>query len=171
MNESEFWHYVTATDLKAEVEAVAETLKQKLIPLDNQALADFDKFFSIKMRQSYLWELWGAAYVTAGCDSEYAFAEFRCWLISRGQAIFEAALKNPDSLANHDIFLQKNDMPYPYLDEYDLIAGLIYEERTGEELPFVPSGLSEPKGKRFKDKTKVLKTLYPNLFAKFWIGG
>jgi len=162
---------VQAADYFADPDEVGLSLKQRLEALNDEDLAAFDKFFSIKMRLSYTWPLWGAAYVIAGCNSEYAFAEFQCWLISRGKDVYEKALKQPDSLADFDIFPMKNDLPYPYLDEYDLIAGLIYEERTGKELPFVPSGQSEPKGKRFKDKTKVLKTLYPNLFAKFWIGG
>lgn len=171
MTEAEFWQLVTVDNYFETPEKIGENLKQKLNPLDNQCLAEFDVFFSKKMRQTYTWELWGAAYVIAGCDSEFAFSEFRCWLISRGEEIYNSAIKNPDSLADFDVFQIQNDMPYPYLDEYDLIAGLIYEERTGKELPFVPSGQDEPKGKRFKDKTKVLRTLYPNLFAKFWIGG
>lgn len=171
MTELEFWQLVVAKDYLDTPENIGESLKQKLNGLTNDQLAAFDKYFSIKMRQSYTWELWGAAYVIAGCDSEFAFAEFRSWLISRGQTIFESALKTPDSLAEFEVFPFKNEMPYPYLDEYDLIAGLIYEERTSEELPFVPSGQDEPKGKRFKDKTKVLRTLYPKLFAKYWIGG
>lgn len=171
MTEAEFWEFVVPSNLMASPDEVSAELKQKLSDLADQQLASFDKHFSIKMRQSYMWELWGAAYVISGCNSEYAFSEFQSWLISRGQNIFEKALLKPDSLAEQDIFFMKDDLPYPYLDEYDLIAGLIYEERSGEELPFVPSGQSEPKGKRFKDKAKVLKTLYPQLFEKFWIGG
>ncbi len=171
MTELEFWRFVVPSNLLATPDVASAELRQKLSNLPDQQLASFDKHFSIKMRQSYSWGLWGAAYVISGCNSEHAFAEFQSWLISRGQKIFDKALLKPDSLANNDIYLMKDDLPYPYLEEYDLIAGLIYEERTGEELPFVPSGKSEPKGKRFKDKTKVLKTLYPKLFDKFWIGG
>ena len=171
MIEAEFWRIVVPGDLLAQPDDVAAEFKLKLDQLSNSELTVFDKFFSIKMRQSYTWELWGAAYVVAGCNSEYAFAEFQSWLISRGKMIFEKALVNPDSLADFDIFHMKNGLPYPYLDDYDLIAGLIFEERTGDELPFVPSGQSEPKGMRFKDKTKALKALYPKLFAKYWVGG
>lgn len=171
MTESEFWDLVQVSNVFATPEQASESLREKLSQLDDQSLRDFDKFFSIKMRQTYHWELWGAAYVVAGCNSEYAFAEFRSWLISRGQEIFEKVLKQPDCLADFDVILIKDDLPYPFLDEYDLIAGLIFEERTGNELPFVPSGQTSPKGKRFKDKSKVLRTLYPKLFAKFWIGG
>lgn len=54
-----------------------------------------------------------------------------------------------------------------FLDEYDLIAGMIYESRTEDELPFVPSGLSQPRGKRFKDKSKELKKSVSKVISTF----
>ncbi|MGO2012642.1 MAG: DUF4240 domain-containing protein [Pseudoalteromonas sp.] len=165
---NDFWQLVTVDDKTAEPESVSTRLKNLLKELSDDELIEFDKQFSICMRQSYTWDLFGAAFVMAGCNDDYGFSEFRCWLISRGEAAFTAALENPDSLANCIPVYHLNEQPYPYLDEYDLIAGLLYEERNEDELPFVPSGLEEPKGKRFKDKPKFLKQSYPNLFAKYW---
>lgn len=165
---SEFWQLVTVADRTAEPESVSERLKGLLTDLSDAQLIEFDKQFSICMRQSYTWELFGAAFVMAGCNDEYGFSEFRCWLISRGEAAFNAALENADSLADCTPVYHLNEQPYPYLDEYDLIAGLLYEQRNEDELPFVPSGLDQPKGKRFKDKPKFLKLVYPQLFAKYW---
>ena len=168
MTESDFWQIVQANNPLADSETIATELKKKLSPLSDQELADFDKYFNQRMRLSFTWPLWGAAFVIAGCDSEYAFAEFRCWLISRGKMIFDQTLKNPDDLADFEVIPLVDNNPAPYLDDYDLIAGLIYEERTGKELAFIPSGQSEPKGKRFKDKAKLLQAQYPKLFAKYW---
>jgi hypothetical protein len=168
MTEAEFWQIAEAKDPLASSDAIAADLRAKLEPLDDQSLADFDKFFNQRMRLCFTWDLWGAAFVIAGCDSEFAFSEFRSWLISRGQNIFSAALQNPDTIADSDIVPYLDEHPNPYLDDYDLIAGLIYEERTGNELAFVPSGQNEPKGKRFKDKPKLLKGQYPRLFARYW---
>ncbi|NMM39688.1 DUF4240 domain-containing protein [Pseudoalteromonas arctica] len=165
---SEFWQLVTVADRTAEPESVSERLKALLTDLTDEQLIEFDKQFSICMRQSYTWELFGAAFVMAGCNDEYGFSEFRCWLISRGEAAFNAALDNADSLADCTPVYHLNEQPYPYLDEYDLIAGLLYEQRNEDELPFVPSGLEQPQGKRFKDKPKFLKLAYPQLFAKYW---
>lgn len=67
-----------------------------------------------KMRLSYEWSLWGAAYVIAGCNSEYGFSEFRCWLISRGQTVFETCLAQADNLADFDVVPVKDDLPYPF---------------------------------------------------------
>lgn len=168
LSSSEFWQLVTVPDKTAEPESVSERLKALLSDLTDEQLIEFDKQFSLCMRQSYTWELFGAAFVMAGCNDDYGFSEFRWWLISRGQAAFNAALDNADSLADCTPVYHLNEQPYPYLDEYDLIAGLLYEERNEDELPFVPSGLEQPKGKRFKDKPKFLKQAYPQLFAKYW---
>ncbi len=169
MTESEFWQLVETSTPLATSEEIAQQLKTRLLPLSEEQLAEFDKYFSIMMRKSYTWDLWGAAYVIAGCNSEYAFAEFRSWLISRGKLIFDSALNSPDSLAKFNVIANSDGHPYPFLDEYDLIAGLLYEEKTGQELPFIPSGQEQPRGKQFNDKTKVLKTRYPALFKDYWI--
>ena len=138
------------------------------MPLSNQDLVDFDKFFNQRMRKAFTWDLWGAAFVMAGCNSEDAFIEFRSWLISRGQSDFDKALKCADDMAEFESIPLLNQLYYPFLDDYDLIAGIVFEERNGEELDFVHSGQLQPKGKRFKDKAKFLKTQYPKLFEKYW---
>lgn len=168
MTESEFWTIVTAsTPASAPKDAAAE-LRSKLINASNQDLAEFDKYFSLNMRKAFTWNVWGAAFVMAGCNSEDAFIEFRSWLISRGQKDFDRALESADSIADFRDIPMLNQLYYPYLDDYDLIAGIIFEERNNQELDFVPSGALQPKGKRFKDKPKFLKNQYPKLFAKYW---
>lgn len=168
MTESNFWQLVTATDMTCDSDTLAEQLTARLTPLTDDELAAFDKHFNLKMRDSYLWDVWGAAFVIAGCNSEFAFSEFRSWLISRGEDTFKRALKAPDTLAVLEINLNEDGLANPYLDEYDLIAGQLFEERNDTELPFVPSGQSQPKGKRFKDKPKFLKQTYPQLFERYW---
>lgn len=168
LTEHAFWDLVTTPNLGLDPQHVSDSLKIKLADLTDQQLIDFDKYFCINMRKSFTWELFGAAFVMAGCNDEYGFSEFRCWLISRGKTVFENALANADSIAQCTPVYHLNDQPYPYIDEYDLIAGLLYEERNDDELPFIPSGSDEPQGKRFKDKAKFLKLNYPLLYEKYW---
>ncbi|MCL1089186.1 DUF4240 domain-containing protein [Shewanella profunda] len=167
MTEVEFWALVTRTDAAQPQESLAQALKQKLTELSNEELKAFDKMFGQQMRRSYLWSVWGAAYIITGCDSEYAFAEFRCFLISLGQERYDAVVADPDSLARLSAWPQKDGYAYPFVDEYDLIAGQIYEDRTGQELPFMPSGKATPAGKKFSTKSKDLKQQYPELSACF----
>ncbi|BDM63190.1 hypothetical protein NFHSH190041_06420 [Shewanella sp. NFH-SH190041] len=167
MTEAEFWHLVTRNRLtQSDTELMAQ-LTERLTPLTPAQLAEFDKHFAKQMRRSYLWTVWGAAYVLTGIDSDYGFAEFRSYLISLGQEWFEKVLANPDDLAQLPEFVLKDGYPYPFLEEYDLVAGQLYEDRCGHELPFVPSGKNAPAGKKFDDRPKMLKKAYPQLCTRF----
>ncbi len=167
MTEIEFWQLVTRETSAQDQSSLADNLKSKLALLSDQELLEFDRIFGRQMRKSYSWSIWGAAYIITGCDSEYAFAEYRCFLISLGQEWYERLLANPDDIALLAQWPEKDGYPYPFLDEYDLIAGQIFEDRTGKELPFVPSGKLTPQGQKFTTKKKQLKIAYPQLSKKF----
>ena len=64
--ESDFWQLVTVDDKTADPEPVTQRLKELLADLDDDSLISFDKQFSLCMRKSYTWELFGAAFVMAG---------------------------------------------------------------------------------------------------------
>lgn len=167
MTDAEFWQLVTLEEISNSDQA-KETLTARLTPLTNEQLAAFDKHFTLKLRAAYQWSLWGAAFVMAGCNNEGDFHEFSAWLIACGKETFDAALKQPDSLANCTKVPLKDGLPSPYLDEYDLVAGFVYEARNQDELPFFPPNQTNPAGKRFKDKNKYLKQDYPQLYQKYW---
>lgn len=167
MTEVEFWDLVTRSEPAQSQESLVEALKLKLSKLSDEELKVFDKLFGQQMRRSYLWSVWGAAYIIMGCDSDYAFAEFRAFLISLGQARYEAVIAQPDSLAKLTAWPEKDGYAYPFIEDYDLIAGQLYEDRTGKELPFMPSGKATPVGKKFSTKPKDLRQQYPELSARF----
>ncbi|MEE1980055.1 MULTISPECIES: DUF4240 domain-containing protein [Shewanella] len=167
MTEVEFWDLVTRSEPAQSQESLVEALKLKLSKLSDEELKVFDKLFGQQMRRSYLWSVWGAAYIITGCDSDYAFAEFRAFLISLGQASYEAVIAQPDSLAKLTAWPEKDGYAYPFIEDYDLIAGQLYEDRTGKELPFMPSGKATPVGKKFSTKPKDLRLQYPELSARF----
>ncbi|NRD75615.1 DUF4240 domain-containing protein [Shewanella sp. VB17] len=167
MTEAEFWQLVTRTSPEQDQIDLADNLKARLELLNNDELVEFDKFFGQQMRRCYFWSIWGAAYIITGCDSEYAFAEFRCFIISLGQEWYEKVINNPDELGTLTLWPEKDGYAYPFLDEYDLIAGQIFEDRTGGELPFVSSGMATPQGKKFSTKKKLLTLTYPQLSQRF----
>lgn len=45
-------------------------------------------------------DLWAAADLIQGGCGDDAFTDFRAWLVGRGQAVYDAALLDPDSLAD-----------------------------------------------------------------------
>ncbi|WP_076412070.1 DUF4240 domain-containing protein [Shewanella sp. UCD-KL12] len=167
MTELDFWQLVTRVSPEQDQVSLAENLKAKLECLSDEELVEFDKIFGQQMRRSYFWTVWGAAYIITGCDSEYAFAEFRCFLISLGKDWYDRIIANPDDIALLPEWPEKDGYPYPYVDEYDLLAGQIFEDRTADELPFVPSGRATPQGKKFTTKKKQLKLAYPQLSQRF----
>ncbi|MCL1141171.1 DUF4240 domain-containing protein [Shewanella gaetbuli] len=167
MTETDFWQLVTRSHAEQTEQALVEQLQQGLEPLDNESLKAFDKFIGQQLRRSYTWDLWGAAYIITGCDSDYAFAEFRCFLLSLGQEWYEKVLAEPDALGELTTWPLKDNYAYPFVEDLDLIAGKLYEDRTGKELPFVPSGTKTPAGKKFSTKAKVLKQTYPKLAQQF----
>lgn len=167
MTDIEFWTLVTRSEPTQTQEALTDSLTSRLATLDDDSLKAFDKLFGQQMRRSYQWSLWGAAYIITGCDSEYAFAEFRCFLMSLGQTWYDKIVADPDALGDLSSWPEKDGYAYPFVDEYDLVAGKLYEDRTGQELPFVPSGKATPAGKKFSSKPKDLKRLYPKLSARF----
>lgn len=167
MTEQEFWQLVSRQSPDESQESLAERLRNALSAMDNDALKAFDKFFGQQMRRAYTWPLWGAAYVITGCDTDYGFAEFRCFLISLGQEWFERVIATPDALAGLPGWPTVDGYAYPFVEDYDLIAGQLYEDRTQEELPFVPSGSVNPAGKKFSSRPKDLKANYPDLCRLF----
>ncbi|HHQ6600568.1 TPA: DUF4240 domain-containing protein [Serratia fonticola] len=76
-----------------------QALDSALRQLSPEELIAFKKRFTELHNQAYRWDLWAAAYIMGGGCSDDGFMDFRDWLISRGQSVYEAALINPDTLA------------------------------------------------------------------------
>jgi hypothetical protein len=74
LSEQAFWELVTTPDLGLDPQSVSDHLKANLSNLDDQQLIAFDKFFGINMRKCFTWDLFGAAFVMAGCNDEYGFS-------------------------------------------------------------------------------------------------
>jgi len=101
--------------------------------------------------------------------------DFRSTLISLGRRAFESALNDPDSLAEIDI-----DRAWAKYEGYQYVAGKVYEEIKGDEMPEERPGPSafirkEPTGTEFQEW--AMSTRYPRLVAKYgykdsdWLSG
>lgn len=105
-----------------------ETLGELLRELSPDEIVSFDYHLSAYHARAYHWDLWGAAYVIGGGCSDDGFMDFRGWLISRGEKIYEAAMANADSLAevveDHDDYCQ--------VEGYQYLASEAWEEKTGK---------------------------------------
>lgn len=103
-----------------------------------------------------------------GCSDD-GFDYFRYWLISRGEAVYKAAVSNPDSLAaiadpeNDDY--EREDIAY--------IARDIFTEKTGgaeiyEYLSPDERGYPDITFDWEEDDPATMQRLCPRLYAMFW---
>lgn len=99
-----FWQLIKeARDSVEKASEIAGCLEAKLIQLPESEIVDFGRHFSTCLRLSYDARLWLAASVIKGGCGDDSFMDFRGWLISHGQKVFEAALADPDSLAELEL--------------------------------------------------------------------
>jgi hypothetical protein len=103
VDEPRFWAIIAkacrSNPRKAE-EEWAERLQKALEKLPADEIVEWNHIFDRLATQAYTIDLWGAAYLINGGASDDGFYYFRCWLIGMGQEVYEAAIANPDSLAD-----------------------------------------------------------------------
>src|SRR6476469_6749965 len=103
-----------------------EALKDRLRPLKWFEIVAFQAKFDEALAAANTINLEGAAYlINGGEPGDEGFRDFRAWLVGRGRHAYEAALKNPDTLAD----ILDGDP----VDGFGLGAAAVrgYEEKTG----------------------------------------
>jgi hypothetical protein len=165
VDKSTFWSLMDRTKRldKDNPDKQYELLLQELVKFSEADLVIFDEIFSELMARAYDWNLWAAAYIiNRGCSDD-GFMDFRAWLIGQGQAIFEQALQDPQSLV--DV------VDYPFLTRPLALFAVpdhAYRLKTGHDLPTkLPKhpAHSDPTGDKWEDA--ILGRKYPQLYAKF----
>ncbi|TFE22574.1 DUF4240 domain-containing protein [Cohnella luojiensis] len=131
MTSNFFWELINNSK-KNGVEQV-EWLTKELIKKNSEEIIQFEIEFKNKLEQSYTSSLWGAAFVIMGGCSDDGFDYFRCWLISRGEEVFNQVLKNPEFLAEYltEDYLLEDEFA-PQLEELLSVASDAYiYQKTG----------------------------------------
>jgi len=99
MTTEEFWKLIESTK-DSDPEAQAETLVENLVKLEPAEILAFGHMWDQYHGEAYTWKLWAAAYIMNGGCSDDSFMDFRSWLLLQGQSVYEAALKDADTLAS-----------------------------------------------------------------------
>ena len=143
-----------------------ESLKSELDRLKWFEVVEFQVRFEEALAAANRLELWGAAIVINGGCTERGFRDFRAWLVGRGRTVYEAALEQPDSLAD----VLDGDP----VDGFGLDAAAvrIYEAKTGssdfyERLEPVKAPFTEGLPIEFED-ADAMKKRYPKLFQLYF---
>lgn len=102
MNEQQFWNVIHSADLAGlrDPEDWAERLESTLTKLPPDEIVEWNHIFDQLAKDAYTIDLIAACCLINGGAGADGFYYFRCWLIGMGREVYEAALANPDSLAN-----------------------------------------------------------------------
>jgi hypothetical protein len=167
--EGRFWFAIeqSRTDASS-AEAQAAKLRALLEEQSVEGIEEFDRLFRARMAEAYSWDLWGAAYVIHGGESDDGFEYFRAWLISKGRHCFEQALVDPESLAA----LVPADARGPLeFEGFASIASEVWAAKTGRDPAAMPVGetpaSSSPSGRPFEEDEAALAKRYPRLWRRF----
>ena len=166
MDDAAFWQLIAETRAAAgnETDGQSDLLEQSLRRLPADQIAQFERIRQGLDRRAYTYELWGAAYVIEDGCSDDCFRDFRGYLISLGRDPYEAALRDPDSLAS-----VVQDAETGNWENADDVAPDAYEGVADEDIPTgdsEPSG--DPSGEPWDDEqAEELVQRYPRLAARF----
>lgn len=141
MTEADFWRIVALTNHTARYQRYrAEDLEYHLSKLPAKSIVEFDILFHKFVDEADIGDVYGA-----GCllhedyMSDDSFLYFRYWLISMGQAAYEEALRNPDSMAMLDIVHDRDGYPRVSDEDYCYAVYKAYEKVAGKQIFDEPS--------------------------------
>jgi hypothetical protein len=167
-----FWAIIArAAAADQDPDAHMEALGAELRKLALDEIIAFEVAFRRYLNEAYTWDLWGAAFVIHGGCSDDGFEYFRRWLVTRGRAVYEAALRDPDSLAELDV-----EPGHDGVWEHELIYYValdVYREKGGQgdvrdySEPEAGMGGPGPAGEPFEEDELHLVRRYPKLYRRF----
>ncbi len=161
MPQDRFWQLISGSVTANEDGSVdASALRDALASLPTEEVVGFAHRLDACFSRSRTWALWGAAELIHDGAPDDTFDYFRSWLIGRGRAVFEAAMRDPDSLADVATSEALDDVVYDAAD-------VAYRDQTGGEPPWEHPAwpeLGEPPD--FSDE-EAMKRRYPKLYARF----
>jgi hypothetical protein len=164
-DEKWFWDIVDqsrGTKKKIIYERQIENLTKLLSSLTADEILQFDNRFRLLLKQSYTWNLWGAAFIINGGCSDDTFDDFRSWLIGQGEQAFYKPIANPETLK--DILKPNEEYEWEGLA---YAASEAYEKVTGKEMEVADAAEDTneehgPVGKKWNEDE------LPYLFPKLW---
>jgi Protein of unknown function (DUF4240) len=163
-----FWRIVEAAnnashgDCRRQARLVTDALGE----LDPEEILAFERILDDLVDEAYRWDLWGAADLINRGASDDGFQDFRGWLIAQGRDVYQNALGDPDSLADHSAVASLGEFDTLWCQ--DLLAAPLtaYEKLTGGDPPEDQRPPAVLQGAKwdFDDET-IMRRRYPRLWA------
>jgi hypothetical protein len=161
----QFWELIEAAHTVAQGNPNTKeaALRRAIESLSPENIVAFAKHWDECDARAYRWDLWGAAYVIQGGCSDDSFQDSRASLIGQGRARFEAAMADPDSLAEIEGDHVAREL---FFEGYQYLRWKVYKEKTGEELPQNDADHpADPVGDEWEEDD--LAKVCPKLWAKY----
>lgn len=170
LSQDQFWALIDQSASSGrDQDAQLKALRASLDRLSADQIADFERWFDQRMRASYSWDLWGAAYVASGGRSDDGFEYFRCWLIAKGRRAFTKVLADPDSLADLVTDADRDNLDF---ESFAYVARDAWAAKTGRDwntMPVIANMAydTKPSGVPFSEQPADLAKRYPKLWKRF----
>ncbi|HYQ04670.1 MAG TPA: DUF4240 domain-containing protein [Polyangiaceae bacterium] len=172
MDTTRFWEIVAESRANFDPEladgnmdAQLERLQELLGELSPAEVLEFQRELDERMNAAYRWDLWGAAYLIEGGCSDDGFTDFRSWLISMGRDVYDAAVRDPETLVE---VADADGVEATSFEEFQYVPSQVYEEKAGQEMP--DTGVmhpEEPAGEQWSEEGDDLSRLFPKLWAQY----
>jgi hypothetical protein len=179
MDKNEFWKIIdfARNGSAGNQKQMYGILLDTLAAYEPQQIIDFEIIFEQLIRDADDYKIIAAEKIIEGSVTDDPYLYFRCWLISKGEKTFNAALQNTDSLA---AVVERNEqtdferllyVSTEATEAYMKKTGIKKEDETFPRAKAAEQGLSydmnftPTKGVDFKNED--LPKLYPKLWAKF----
>jgi hypothetical protein len=100
MDRKHFWEILDMLEGYRDDGARYEALVDKLSRLPAEEIVDFARLYDELAAAAHRTDLWGAASLINGGASDDGFHYFCVWLVGQGRQVYEAAVRDPDTLAD-----------------------------------------------------------------------
>ena len=172
MNKRQFWELIALSrqEARGDDRKQEKALEKRLRELPPREIVSFNKHFDEYRDRAYHWDLWGAVYVIRNGCGDDSFSDFRDWLISRGEEVYRAALREPNSLLMVVKPAQgrKRNIKPPL--RFSNPAMFVWAELTGKDMFDMPSRncvREEPAGEEWAEDGDDLRQRFPEIWEKF----
>lgn len=167
MTQDEFWDHVRAAR-RRDPDEHADHLAARLAPLPVDEILDFGRWWLAAKAAAHTWDVWGAAYLVNGGCADDEFDEFRNWLILQGREVFDAAVAEPDALA--EVLSGRGEIgsdAHPSYDAYCAATGRDdYVVALQQRYPEIPDEPVPAKAWDFDDPA-AMRARFPRLAAAY----
>ena len=168
MDKNQFWAIIerSCEESHGRSEDQLAAVRRQLEALSPEDIAAFHSRFDECVAEAHRSELRSAAYVINGDCSDEGFEYFRNWLISKGRKVYEAALRDPETLS--EVAADPDDCQF---EEIGYVATQVWERKTGKDLSRFPFPDLErpdsPSGEDWSEDSDELERRFPKLWKRF----